>query len=217
MRRNDQSRSNSRRGRPSSGVSFALRNASSNRLSNNCCLFFSASTDCRKMSSLRSSCARMALGAASKSSKVRLRGAGVCERIALVSGSTRRIAPQSGQVTSNGLSALAFIAANILKHLPGSCRRLARLPLQPDGFVTGALLPGLFHQQLLKAFAVAGQEPRGSKNPLLWTAIGAKVERDQPSIATQRLLAAELIVCRQPAHAVHLVTHLGAADVRRPA
>jgi hypothetical protein len=59
----------------------------------------------------------MALAAASKSSKVRLRGAGVWERIPLVSGSILRIAPQSGQVTSNGLTGLAFIAANILKHL----------------------------------------------------------------------------------------------------
>src|ERR1700689_1930618 len=49
------------------------------------------------MSSLRSSCSRMALAADSKSSKVRLRGAEVWERIALVSGSILRIAPQFGK------------------------------------------------------------------------------------------------------------------------
>src|ERR1700733_8324639 len=84
-------------------------------------------------------------------------------------------------------------AANILKHLAAGCRIRDRpMPsqgfgsnrLQPDGFVPGALLPGLFYQQLRKAFPVTGQEPCGSKNPFLWMAIGKQVERDQPGIAT---------------------------------
>ena len=48
-------------------------------------------------------------------------------------------------------------------------------------------------------------------------AIGEKVERDQPGIAAKGLLPPEFIVCRQPAHPVHLVAHLGTADVRGPA
>ena len=67
-----------------SGVSWAFLRASAKRLLKRSSLFFSASTDCLKMLSLRSSCSRRWRVAWSKSSKVRLRGAGVCATMARV-------------------------------------------------------------------------------------------------------------------------------------
>src|SRR5215471_10319486 len=86
----------------SSGISLAFLTASWNFFSSKSALFFSASTACRKMDSLRTSCSRMALAAASRSANILgLRGA-TCEITALVPGSTFRTAPQQGQPTSKG-------------------------------------------------------------------------------------------------------------------
>src|SRR5437660_11095599 len=89
-------------GRPSSGVSLAFCTASWNFFSSRLALFFSASTACRKSDSLRPSCSRMALAAASKSAKVLGLIAAVWEITALVGGSTFNVALQQGQVTSKG-------------------------------------------------------------------------------------------------------------------
>src|ERR1700723_2757825 len=99
LRRSPQSRSNSRSGLPS-GASLALRSASANFFSNRSSLFFSASTDCLKIDSLRSSCARMAYAAVSRSSNIRLRGAGVWLTTSPVAASILSMAPQSGHATS---------------------------------------------------------------------------------------------------------------------
>src|SRR5580698_10504935 len=44
-------------------------------------------------------------------------------------------------------------------------------------------------------------------------ALGEEIESDQPGVTPQRLLPPQLVVCRQTTHAVHLVAHLGAADI----
>src|ERR1700743_3030172 len=89
-------------GRPSSGVSLAFFTASWNFFSSRLALFFSASTAWRKSDSLRPSCSRMALAAASKSLNVLGLTAATCEITALVSGSTFSVAEQHGQATSKG-------------------------------------------------------------------------------------------------------------------
>src|ERR1700678_3294547 len=122
----------------------------------------------------------MALAADSKSSKVRLRGAEVWERIALVSGSILRIAPQSGQVTSNGLVGFAFIAGDYFRTISRAAQFCVS---EPDSLVPGTLLARLLNQQFGQRFSVAAEKPHSTQKPLLQVTVGKEVERNQVRIA----------------------------------
>src|SRR5579863_440069 len=108
-------------GLPVSGVSLALRKASSNFLLRRSALCFCASTDCRKMDSRRVSCSFMARAASSMSANMRGFTAAVWAMTERVSVSTLSNALQQGQVTSKFGGFFA-----ILRIIPQKwCKRLA--------------------------------------------------------------------------------------------
>src|SRR5581483_1716511 len=102
-------KSKSRMGLPVSGDSLAFLSASWNFFSRRSEACFCASTDWRKIDSLRLSCSFMARAAASMSSKVLGTALGVCEMTAFTPGSILRLAPQHGQATSKDAAFLGIL------------------------------------------------------------------------------------------------------------
>src|SRR6185312_6045938 len=119
-------------GFPVSGDSLAFFNASWNFFSSRPEAFFCASTDCRKIDSLRLSCSFMARAASSMSLNILGFTAAVCAITARSCMSTFNTALQQGQVTSKAISVLGFPMQQ--NHTANEClsERLLRIELNGE-------------------------------------------------------------------------------------
>src|SRR3954452_4728969 len=129
----------SRTNGPVSGVSLAFLNASWNFLSNNSDRCFSASTDWRKIDSLRVSCSRIDCAAPSRSANILGFTGATCEMTAPIPGSIFITAPQHGHPTSNASALPLFLDIAVFY----AC--LAIVLLQTQELVIGAVF-GCIHE-----------------------------------------------------------------------